>query len=273
MASEQAQLDSYKQVEDLADRLSKRVLKEARHVLPPTGPPRPGNFYEFLAANPNIEWDTDGQLVEVKLKKVSGQSSVKLLQSLKTASGPFANVLFPGGGTWPPPPPFHYGDLRARRFSKPHKCGVLALFSDWQAEYATWREHVELLIEGGRDRLMSRLQESEGDAAEGGGAGKEAVPAREVPPCPHGGPWLPVERAVLKALYYRGRTLDALASSLCKPDGTLWSYEMIRKATLKGGRLRKCGVVDNKRGVGYYRTDALPGQEPKKEPHSGVSRV
>ena len=137
---------------------------------------------------------------------------------------------------------------------------------DWQNESYSYQEDVEPLIHRALHRCGEHTQARKAAAV--------------VPPCLDGEVWLPIEVAILKALYYQGHTLDELAGfgadrrpRVARDSGEPWSYSMIRKALRPAGKLRRSKIVDNKRGLWYHRIDAPPGQRPQDEDRSGVNRV
>ena len=80
---------------------------------------------------------------------------------------------------------------------------------------------------------------------------RDTAKAPEIPP----GDWSGLGIRILEALYYNAYTGEDLARYIGRP------WPTVRDALRKGKPLR-C-VVDNKRGLGYYRKDARPGAEPE----------
>ena len=88
--------------------------------------------------------------------------------------------------------------------------------------------------------------------------------APEIPSAPAGHEWTELEQQVLKKLYYCAWTAEDLAR-LCAPaDGEdiIASIDYVLRTK---NPLRRSGIVDNQRRLGYFRTDARPQQEPDGE--------
>lgn len=125
-------------------------------------------------------------------------------------------------------------------------------------------------------RLIRKAVGQEPIKAESGssGAGEQGTEDPKppiIPPFPTRlfpklGTWSAIERAILKCLYEKARTCEALAY----PTG--YSSEAVRDALLKGRVLRVSGIVANRRGLGFYRTDAPPqdilSHKPPESPHT-----
>jgi len=72
------------------------------------------------------------------------------------------------------------------------------------------------------------------------------------PRAPEGHTWTELEATILAELHGAAFTLEALARHLGLPVPT------VRDRLLRDKPLRRSGVVANRRGLGYYRTDAPP---------------
>ena len=97
-------------------------------------------------------------------------------------------------------------------------------------------------------RLSSKLAGEVGRQDGETGTGASGAPPEVIPV----GEWNDCERKILRALFYTAKTTDELSSELP------FSHSRLRDALLTKGILRTSGIVKNRRGDGYYRTDAPP---------------
>ncbi len=74
------------------------------------------------------------------------------------------------------------------------------------------------------------------------------------------GNWTQLQLCILEALHYCSRTGENLANAVGR------KYPTVRDALRTNGPLRTSGYVTNKRGLGYYRTDAPPDFEAEHTP-------
>jgi len=88
------------------------------------------------------------------------------------------------------------------------------------------------------------------DAGKAAIAGVGSTPTR-APKTP-AGEWTELDMAILEVLHYSALRGEAIAKVIKR------RWPTVRDALGKQGRLRSSGIVDNRRGLGYYRTDAPP---------------
>lgn len=110
-------------------------------------------------------------------------------------------------------------------------------FVEVPTEFCCWEQ-----LEAGIDKLLRRRNEGRNRA----GALADQVSSKTTFVPTH------LQRQILDALNGRGLRKDLLAAEVCAGDAP----RLYKPGGLK--ELKDLGLVENKRGVGYYRTDAPP---------------
>lgn len=95
------------------------------------------------------------------------------------------------------------------------------------------------------------------EAKQDGGEVRAGTPAPRIPDSPPEHQWTELEMGILKVLYYKAMLAKNIVSALGKDDAGA-----INDALRKNAWLRASGIVANQKGLGYFRKDARPGQEP-----------